>query len=139
LLAASGTGDRQVTLWDVATRTRVGLLSRPSFVSSVAFDPGSKLLATSAADGKVRLWDIASKHQIGVALPGAENGTGTNVSAFEPSGNHLIALYDSGTAFVWDMEPDHWKQQACAVVGRSLTREEWKELLPGRRYQPACP
>jgi hypothetical protein len=36
------------------------------------------------------------------------------------------------------MNPDRWKQQACAVVGRSLTREEWNELLPDRRYQPAC-
>jgi hypothetical protein len=36
------------------------------------------------------------------------------------------------------MNPDRWKQRACAVVGRSLTRQEWTELLPDRRYQPAC-
>jgi WD40 repeat protein len=138
LLAAGGVGDRQVTLWDVATRKRVGRLPHPSFIGSVAFDPAGRTLATSALDGKVRLWDVASQREIGVALPGAENGTGTNISAFDPSGNHLIALYDSGPAFIWDMDPDHWKQQACMVVGRSLTREEWAELLPGRRYQPAC-
>ena len=63
---------------------------------------------------------------------------GTNISAFDPSGNHLIALYDSGIAFVWDMNPDRWKQQACTVVGRPLSREEWNELLADRRYRPAC-
>ena len=138
LLAAGGVGDRAVTLWDVATRRLVGRLPHPTFLASVAFDPAGRTLATSAFDDKVRLWDITSLRQIGVALPGAENGSGTNASAFDPSGTHLIALHDSGTAFVWDMHPDRWKQQACAVVGRSLTPQEWKELLSGRRYQPAC-
>jgi WD40 repeat protein/DNA-binding SARP family transcriptional activator len=138
LLAASGTGDRQVTLWDVATHKQVGRLPHPIFVGSVAFDPYGRTLTTSASDGKVRLWDIAHLREIGPPLPGADNGSGTNVSAFDPSGNHLIAVYDSGAAFIWDMEADHWKRQACAVVGRPLTREEWRELLPGRRYHPAC-
>ena len=140
LLAAGGVGERQVTLWNVASRKLVGRLPHPNFVGSVAFDPAGRTLATSAEDGKVRLWDLASQRQIGRPLPGAENGTGMNlnVSAFDPSGNHLADVYDNGVAFVWDMNPNRWKQQACAVVGRSLTREEWTELLPDRRYQPAC-
>jgi WD40 repeat protein/DNA-binding SARP family transcriptional activator len=140
LLAAGGIGERQVTLWNVASRKLVGRLPHPNFVGSVTFHPAGSTLATSAEDGKVRLWDLASQRQIGRPLPGAENGSGmtVNVSAFDPSGNHLIALYDSGASFAWDMNPDRWKQQACAVVGRSLTREEWNELLPDRRYQPAC-
>jgi WD40 repeat protein len=138
LLAAGGGGDRSVTLWDVASRKLVGRLPHPIFVASVAFDPAGRTLATSAFDDKVRLWDLASLRQIGTALPGAENGSGTNVSAFDPSGNHLIALHDSGVAFVWDLDPERWKQQACAVVSRPLTRQEWTELLPDRRYQPAC-
>jgi WD40 repeat protein len=85
--------------------------------ASVGFDPAGRTLAASPADGKVRLWDLASQRQIGRPLPGAENGSGTNVSAFAPSGNHVVALDDSGVAFVWDMGPDRWKQQACAVVG----------------------
>jgi WD domain, G-beta repeat len=138
VLAAGGVGDRAVTLWDVATHRQVGRLPHPTFLASVAFDPAGKTLATATVDDKVRLWDLASSRQIGVALPGAENGSGSNVAAFDPSGNHLIALHDSGTAFVWDLGSDRWKQQACAVVGRSLSLQEWKDLLPGRRYQPAC-
>jgi WD40 repeat protein len=137
-LAASGIGDRAVTVWDVARRRLLGQLPHPTLVGSMAFDPRGGTLATSAADGNVRLWDLASMQPIGRPLPGAENGTGASISTFDPSGNHLIAVYDGGTAFVWDMNPDHWKQQACAVVGRSLTRQEWTELLPDRRYQPAC-
>ena len=137
-LAAGGVGERQATIWDVASRKLLSRLPHPNFVTSVAFDPAGRTLATSASDFKIRLWDLTSQRQIGRPLPGSEAGSGTNVSAFDPSGNHLIAVYDSGAAFVWDMDLDHWKQQACAVVGRSLTRKEWTELLPDRRYQPAC-
>jgi hypothetical protein len=28
--------------------------------------------------------------------------------------------------------------QHCTVAGRTLTRAEWDELLPGRDYKPAC-
>jgi WD40 repeat protein len=137
-LAAGGVGERQATIWDVASRKLLSRLPHPNFVTSVAFDPAGRTLATSAGDFKIRLWDLASQRQIGRPLPGSETGSGTNVSAFDPSGNHLIAVYDSGAAFVWDMDLDHWKQQACAVVGRILTQKEWTELLPDRRYQPAC-
>ena len=58
-----------------------------------------------------------------------------------PSGGvttHYFALYDNGTAMVWDVDPNRWKERACAVASRSLTREEWEKLLPRRGYQPAC-
>jgi hypothetical protein len=43
------------------------------------------------------------------------------------------------TAFVWDMNPDRWKQQACTVVGHTLSREEWNEFLADRRYPARLP
>jgi hypothetical protein len=71
----------------------------------------------------------------GLALPGPERWS---VLGFDPGGNRLAALYDNGTALVWDVNPENWRKRACAVVGRPLTREEWEELLPRRSYQPAC-
>jgi WD40 repeat protein len=134
LLAVGGLGDWAVTLWDVATHRLVGRLPHPLYVTNLAFDPRGKLLATSAKDGKVHLWDVASLREIGPSLP----GDAKNVSSFDPAGTHLIVVYESGRVLVWDMDPGRWKDQACTVVGRSLTREEWRALLPDRRYQPAC-
>jgi WD40 repeat protein len=114
----------------------VGRLPQPIFASSVAFDPRDRLLAIST--DKVQLWDVASLRQIGRPLPGDESVPGTDISAFDPSGNRLIAVYGSGTAYLWDMDFDHWKQRACTVAGRPLTRGEWAELLPDRPYRPAC-
>jgi WD40 repeat protein len=131
-LGRAGTGDWAVTLWDVATHRLVGRLPLPIFATTVAFDPRGKLLAASANDGTVYLFDVASRREIGTSLP----GDGLSVPAFDPAGTHLIVVYQFGAVVVWDIDPERWKQQACTVAGRSLTREEWRELLPGRRYQP---
>jgi hypothetical protein len=60
-----------------------------------------------------------------------------SVLAFDPGGSDLVAFYGDGTGLVWDVDPDRWKQRACTVAGGALTRDEWDELLPGRRYEPA--
>jgi WD40 repeat protein len=135
LLAAGGSGDKQVTLWDVATHKPVGRLPHPTGLAGLAFDPSGKTLATVTFHGTARLWDVASRRPIGLALPGPP---GLITVGFDPGGNHLVTLYEDGTGVVWDVDPDHWKQRACSVAGRSLTREEWEELLPRRGYQPAC-
>ena len=119
----------------MASGKLVGRLRHPTFVVAVRFDPPGRTLATAADDGTVRLWDVASQRQIGVALPGPEAMEHRGVrSQRQPPRRPL----GDGTGLVWDVNPDHWKQRACAVAGRSLTREEWEELLPDRRYQPAC-
>jgi WD40 repeat protein len=133
LLAVCGAGVEAVTLWDVTTHTLVGRLPLPLYVTTLAFDSHGKLLAGSGRDGKVHLWDVASRREIG-SLP----GDGLSVSAFDPTETDLIAVYEWGPVLVWDINPERWKTQACTVAGRSLTQEEWRELLPGRRYQPAC-
>jgi WD40 repeat protein len=135
LIAAGGSVDKQVTLWDVATHKLVGRLPHPTVLAALAFDPGGKTLATVTWHGTARLWDVASRRQIGLVLPGPS--VFANVG-FDPNGSQLVTLYEDGTGVVWDVDSDHWKQRACSVAGRSLTREEWEKLLPERGYQPAC-
>jgi hypothetical protein len=60
------------------------------------------------------------------------------VPQFTRDGTHLIANYDNGRAYLWDIRPERLLRQACEVAGRRLTREEWVEFLPGRDYDPAC-
>ncbi len=59
-------------------------------------------------------------------------------AGFTPDDAHLVAAYDTGRAYVWDVRPAGWASYACALAGRRLTREEWQEALPGRAYAPAC-
>jgi WD40 repeat protein len=135
MIAAGALADKQATLWEVATGKRVGRLPHPTVVSQATFDPSGRTLATAGSDGTLRLWDVASRRQIGLAFPGPPHWS---TPTFDPAGDHLVALYSDGSAMVWNVDPDHWKQRACTVASRTLTREEWQELLPYRRYQPAC-
>jgi WD40 repeat protein/DNA-binding SARP family transcriptional activator len=135
LLATAGSGERFTTLWEVASGRLVGRLRHPTYVVAVRFDPQGRTLATAATDGTVRLWDLASQRQLGVALPGPDQWS---VLAFNPGGTDLVAFYGDGTGLVWDVDPESWKQRACTIAGGPLTRDAWEELLPGRRYEPAC-
>ena len=57
---------------------------------------------------------------------------------FTPDGTGLIAAYDIGRAYRWDIRTASLIRQACRIAGRRLTRAEWQEFLPGRDYEPAC-
>jgi WD40 repeat protein len=141
LLAAAGSGERIATLWEVASGRLVGRLRHPTYVIAVRFDPQGRTLATAVTDGTVRLWEVASRRQLGIALPGPgqENVPGSDrVLAFDPGGTDLVAFYGDGTGLVWDVDPESWKQRACTIAGGPLPRTDWEELLPGRRYEPAC-
>jgi hypothetical protein len=53
-------------------------------------------------------------------------------------GTQLLVAYDDGRGLLWDLRPSTWTKQACSIAGRTLTRDEWENALPGRDYAPAC-
>jgi WD40 repeat protein len=112
----------------------------PSFAGGratwAAFNREGRTLATGNTDGTVRLWDVASGQALGAPLPGIPNAQ--VVPIFTPDDTHLIAAYQNGRAYRWDIRPASLVRQACEVAGRRLTRAEWDEFLPGRPYAPVC-
>jgi hypothetical protein len=53
-------------------------------------------------------------------------------------GNRPIIGSGGGTLFVWDVDVGHWKDKACDIAGRNLTRAEWAQYLPGQPYHATC-
>jgi WD40 repeat protein len=59
-LLASGSRDRTIKLWEVATGQEVrSLKGHTDDVESVAFSPDGRLLASGSIDDTIKLWDIS--------------------------------------------------------------------------------
>jgi WD40 repeat protein len=121
--------------WEPVTRLLAGDVGD---IYSLAISRDGRTLATGSVDRTVWLWDIESQQAIGRPLPGPGRGVGAVAPYFTPNGGALIASYDTGRAYRWDIRPEALARQACRVAGRRLTRAEWTEFLPGRDYDPAC-
>jgi WD40 repeat protein/DNA-binding SARP family transcriptional activator len=119
--------------WKPVTRVFAG---HAGWISNSSFSGDRRTLATGSEDGTVRLWDIESEQAIGGPLRGIPKLPAEPY--FTADGSRLIANYDSGLAYLWDIRTESLVRHACAVAGRSLTRDEWDEFLPGRDYDPAC-
>ena len=89
---ASGSGDKTIILWDVATRSKpIGepLTGHTDTVNSVAFSPDGKTLASGSDDDTIILWDVATANPIGEPLDG-HIGACYSV-AFSPDGKTLAS------------------------------------------------
>ena len=109
MLVGVGYGDF-VSRWTIAREGgRVRLVpARPHLlhghsgaVSSVAFSPDSRLLATGDNQGVIRLWDARTGAGFGEALSAAGRSIGD--LAFRPDSKILASGDDSGAIRLWDV------------------------------------
>jgi WD40 repeat protein len=119
--------------WKPATRILGGHSAELDWES---MSPDGRTVATSGFDGTVHMWDLPTQREVGAPPPGVPGRL--TVPQFTPDGRSLLALTDAGRAYLWDVRPSAWMRQACMVAGRTLTRAEWQDALPGRDYAPAC-
>jgi WD40 repeat protein len=109
--AAAG-GDPTVRLWDATTGDQIlTLQGHTGPVTSVAFRPDGKHLASASWDGTVRLWDVATGQGI-LTLRGHTDGALGVV--YSPDGRRLASTGHDGTVRVWDAATG---QQVLACPG----------------------
>ena len=117
----------------------------PSGVNEAARAPGdrpgkgSPITVPLVAPG----WNETQSHVlltsgtvIGDPFPGLSPGA--LAASFTPDGQRVIVVSDSGSGWLWDVDPSHWETRACETAGRSLTMQEWQQLLPDRPYHATC-
>jgi WD40 repeat protein/tRNA A-37 threonylcarbamoyl transferase component Bud32 len=134
---ASGGNLTDVYVWDLRTGRLLRTLEQGSAgVLGLDFSSDGRLLAVSGWEPVASLWDVATGTRVGPTLTAGDRSTEIDLS---PDGRRLLVTHADGRGAVWNVDPTSWARRACAVANRTLTRAEWEQFLPGRRYAPACP
>jgi WD40 repeat protein len=135
-LIAAGGGDGMLHLFRATDGKPVGrpLQTSAGWNVSSAFSPDGRRLASGGTDGTVRLFDLASRSAIGTPL----QLLGWVTVRFTPDGRTLVGASSPGGVAFLDVDPASWQRRACRLAGRTLTRDEWAQFMPGHAYAPAC-
>jgi WD40 repeat protein len=101
-LLASGSDDKTIKLWNVASGRELRTLAGHSnAVESVAFSPDGKLLASGSDDKTIKLWDVASGRELRTL---AGHGDFVKSIAFSPDGKRLASGSGDKTIKLWDVD-----------------------------------
>ena len=111
-ILASGSQNHTLKLWDVSTGRELhsfGVSVPPSTiytsgVTSAAFSPNGKILATIGAQGgpnEIKLWDVATGSELKVLFG---HSTWVSSAAFSPDGRLLVNGSADGSIEIWDVD-----------------------------------
>jgi WD40 repeat protein len=96
---ATGSRDRTVTIWDIASGDQIHSLEGHSDeITAVAFSPDGRTLASASADTTVKLWETATGNPVRTLYPRCY----VHHVVFSPDGKRLAAGLSDHTARIWD-------------------------------------
>ncbi|CAM3999662.1 WD40 repeat domain-containing protein [Deinococcus frigens] len=104
-----------VKLWDLATgRVQGSLRGHGDVVTSLAFDPAGRTLASGSRDRTVRLWDVAQRLPLRTL-----SGHGDYVSAvtFSPDGTTLASGSWDSTVRLWTVQTGDLQRELLSQGG----------------------
>jgi WD40 repeat protein len=130
----------RTTLWDWGSNQEAAsqLEGNTQGLFEIAFSPDGKWMAASAcaerdrggacASAEIRVWDLPTRRAI-VQLPVGRSDSPRFF--FDKTGAALLAVTPSSSGngvrlIHWNLDRAEWKQIACRIANRNLTRDEWR-------------
>jgi WD40 repeat protein len=137
LLAAAGQNGflyvADTETWDV----RVPVAVNDGIVTQLEWLPDGRTVAAAGFDRTVTLFDVETARVRAMPLPLPEASDYVTYLMPEPE-DELVVTAGDRPGHRYPMDPAVWLREACAVVGRDLTRAEWDRYLPDREYEATC-
>jgi len=122
-----GTSNGAITHYDLATLEPLGeLAGARGEVNTLQFSDDGRLLLATSNDQSAALYDVESGIRLGDPI---STSAPLIFPAFLRPDGKALAVTDSTGVVVWDLDPEHLADAACAVAGRNLTRTEWASYL----------
>jgi WD40 repeat protein len=133
LAIAADSSDIQV--WDPHLRSRRATLHGSGPVTSMAFSPDQRILASigpSPQDPekqRLGLWNVQSGGEIAAVNVGSPDSNNEPVVFFSPNGASILLT----GAYVrsWEISVAGWEKHLCSILPRTFTADEVKQYLGG--------
>ena len=127
----------KVTGFDPNTGRSIATFPAPaSGFSHLLFTVDGRWLVGSDTTA-IYVWDGRTR-QLVVSQLSLPSGGATDALALAATDDRRLFVGTQTSLVAIDMDPSTWESQACSMAGRTLTRAEWSQFLPGRAYAPAC-
>jgi len=100
-MAVSGSADKTLKLWDLATGLAIRTFGgHADTVTVIAFSPDGRTVLSGSSDRTLKLWDVAT----GTEIRTFEGHTGVvKALAFAPDGQTAISASPAGEVKTWDV------------------------------------
>jgi WD40 repeat protein len=126
----------KVRLIDVDEQQYVGTDSNTPWGDSPAYAPDGSQFALVQGE-RIRLWNgRTGEYQASLPLP---NRTGAYSIIYRPGSTGVVIASTDGRTWTAGTRTSKWVDRACAIAGRNLTDDEWRQFFPDRPYEPTCP
>lgn len=99
-VASNGSNGETIRIWDVKTGHEVRRLSASFFVSTIAFDPSGKQLASADDKGRITLWDLETETPRVMLTAGTSSATSL---LFDSGRQVLLSGSANGETLIWDL------------------------------------
>ena len=129
LAAGTAFRDSDITLWDVTAKAKLpNLPGHRGFVTSLAFSPDGKTLASASADQTIKLWNTATwKEEI--TLIDHEDEVWS--VGFSRDGTTLVSGGKDGSVYIWPAEIGRLKRGPRSLqIGAQTLRNLQLQGLP---------
>ena len=140
-MVAVGGWDKLVWLLDLTAtpKRREPFRGHLGAVLRVLFSPDGRILSSTAnGEHLIRLWDVDGSGVFDTVLKG--NQTMITSLAFSGDSKLLVSGGDDGLIVLWDLNETSWRERACKMANRNLTKEEWIDYVgESKPFELLCP